>query len=385
MRFFKKEVLIFLLGFGFISLNAQERHEGDVTNVRTISSLSDHPESPKLLIPHIVEWKPKHLVVVYEVGIAGKVDMGDIVSIVSADDGDSWKGRVTIFDHREKRGVDRYAYANPILYKVPEQNIIWCFAMRNPLYQRNSEESEMVGAYSGDGGRSWTEINLIMHYSGSLVLAGNILQTKDAQGEAIFLIPAHRNAVSNGPVGGNREHFVLQSKNLIEWEVAGYIPQPRDVWVHEGHVALGNKPGELMMVMRTATQENQSLNPPRAWSALSVDWGRTWSQPIEEKELYNAVSEAAYGKTMEGQYYYIYNDGPAKGRESRKTLRYKLKDKGGIWSGERTFYDSGTKNSYPSVIEVKQGDLRIVWDSGTVTETRTRIMFGKLKIELTHN
>lgn len=361
--------------------NAQELFEGDVTGVRVISSLEDHLESPKVLIPHIAEWKPKHLVVAYEVGIAGKIDMGDIVSIVSTDDGNSWEGRVVVFDHREKHGVRRYAYANPILHKVVGQNLLWCFAMRNPLYQRNSEESQLVAAYSGDGGRSWNEVNLVMHYAGSLVIAGNILQTVDSEGKSIFLLPAHRNAVSNGPVGGNREHFVLKSKNLIEWEVAGYVPQPHEVWVHEGHLAPGENPGELIMVMRTADHNNQSLTPPRAWSTTSSNWGATWSYPKEESELYNAVSEAAFGRTALGTYYYIYNDGPAKGEDSRKALRYKLKNAGEGWSLEKTFYDSGLKNSYPSVIEVSPGDLRIVWDSGTQTETRTRIIFGKLKVE----
>ncbi|MFB2117643.1 sialidase family protein [Parapedobacter sp. 2B3] len=354
---------------------------GDVEKVKVISTLTDHPGAPKVLIPHIVEWKANHLVVAYEVGIAGKTDMGDIVSLVSTNDGDTWGGQVMIFDHREKHGVKHYAYANPILYKIPGQNLLWCFAMRNPLYQRNSEESQMVAAYSGDGGRSWNEVELIMHYAGSLVLAGNVLQIMEDQGEIWYLLPAHRNAVSNGPVGGNREHFVLKSKNLLEWEVAGYIPQPDDVWVHEGHIAPGEKAGELIMVMRTADHANQALSTPRAWSSKSTDFGRTWSYPKEEPELYNAVSEAAFGKTVSGTYYYIYNDGPAKGVDSRQALRYKVKRKGGAWSGEKTFYDSGTKNSYPSVIEVKPGELRIVWDSGTRAETRTQIVFGKLRME----
>ncbi len=61
-------------------------------------------------------------------------------------------------------------------------------------------------------------------------------------------------------------------------------------------------------------------------------------------------------------------------------LRYKTKPAGGTWSGEKTFYDAGIKNSYPTLIEVAPGDFRAVWDSGTTTRTRTHIQFGKFRV-----
>ena len=41
----------------------------------------------------------------------------------------------------------------------------------------------------------------------------------------------------------------------------------------------------------------------------------------------------------------------------------------------------GVKNSYPTLIEVAPGDYRPVWDSGIDTRPRTRILFGKLKVD----
>ncbi|MEI7585049.1 sialidase family protein [Runella sp.] len=377
---FSNKLFAFIF-FTFLSLSVfcqqkQLDFNGDVTDVRVVRSVEQHPDASTLAIPHIAEWKPKHLVIAYEAGIPGKLDMADIISIVSTNDGDTWGNPVYIFNHREKYGMQQYAYANPILFKPPGQNILWCFAMRNPLSQPNSEESFLVGAYSGDGGRSWNQVELTMHYTGSLVLTGNIQRIVE-NGEPVYLLPAHRNSLDNGPVGGARVHFVLRSKSLLDWDVAGYVPNPEKVWVHEGHIALGKQDGELIMVMRTADNTNKALTPPRAWSTLSVDNGRNWSIPKEEPELYNSVSEAGFGRSSDGLFYYIYNDGPA---WSRMALRYKVKSLDGQWSNERTFFDANIHNSYPSLIEISPNDFRAVWDSGSKEKGRQKICFGKFRI-----
>lgn len=59
--------------------------------------------------------------------------------------------------------------------------------------------------------------------------------------------------------------------------------------------------------------------------------------------------------------------------------RYKTKPAGGAWSAEKTFFDAGTKNSYPTLVEVAPGEFRAVWDSGDATTPRTHVLFGKFK------
>jgi len=61
-------------------------------------------------------------------------------------------------------------------------------------------------------------------------------------------------------------------------------------------------------------------------------------------------------------------------------LRYKTLPPGGAWSEEKTFFDMGGHNSYPTRLEVAPGDFRAVWDSGTKEKHRTHISFGKFKI-----
>ena len=71
---------------------------------------------------------------------------------------------------------------------------------------------------------------------------------------------------------------------------------------------------------------------------------------------------------------------PSPAPTGRTTLRYKLQSASGGWGAEKTFYDAGIKNSYPTLIEVAPGDYRAVWDSGTKDRTRTHIVFGKFRI-----
>ena len=170
----------------------------------------------------------------------------------------------------------------------------------------------------------------------------------------------------------------------MEWSLAGYIPQPEQgppVFLHEGHIAPGDQPGELIMMMRTAdyADERKTTEPPRAFSTVSRDGGRTWSAARAEPDLWNTKSKAFFGRTSQGTHLYVYNDGPP-APAGRMSLRYKLKPAGGTWSTEKTFYDAGIKNSYPTLVEVAPGQYRAVWDSGTRERSRTHIQFGKFQV-----
>ncbi len=354
---------------------------GDVSSITVIRSVEQHPGASLLWEPYIAEWKPKHLVVAYGAGIPGKTDMGDIVASVSTDDGNKWSEPALVFDHNQRFGAMQFGYANAVLYKPPGQDVLWCFAMRCPMNYQHSEDSQLVGAFSGDGGRSWTPVELAMHYTGPLIIVGGIQRIVE-NGQPRYLLPAHRNTRRNDPLG-SRDQFMLSSTSLLEWRLAGHVTQPESgrIFMHEGNLALGDTDNELKLVMRTArddVKDNLPLDPPRAFSSLSTDGGRTWSPAEPEPDLWNSVSKGFFGRATNGTHLYVYSDGPA---WSRMALRYKTQPKGGAWSEEKTFFDSGTHNSYPTLIEVAPGDFRAVWDSGTETRPRTHIRFGKLKLK----
>jgi hypothetical protein len=366
-------------------------YEGDVTDIRVVRRLEQHPYGWRIWQPFIIRGDGKRdLLVAFGVQVNGKNDMGDILVSLSRDDGDTWQEPVAVFDHRERQGAIQFAYANPVLYRAPGQEVIWCFAMRCPMVYRNSEESQLVGAFTADGGRSWTPVEMAMHYTGPLILNAGLVETQ-IDGQRRYLLPAHRNTLQKDP-RGSRDHFILSSSSLLEWKLEAFIPQPTDprVFLHEGNIAPGDRPGELKIVMRTADYDEDRLttDPPRAYSSVSQDGGRTWSTAQEEPELYNAKSKGFFDQAADGTHIYVYNDGPAQRDKApgfphggRTSLRYKTKPPGGQWSLEKTFFDAGIKNSYPTLVEVAPGDFRAVWDSGTADTARTHIRFGKFKLQ----
>jgi hypothetical protein len=251
---------------------------------------------------------------------------------------------------------------------------------------RNSEDAQLCAAFSGDGGRSWSPVELAMSYSQPLIVVAGI-QCIMENGHPRYLLPAHRNTLRTNPLG-SRDQFVLSSTSLLEWSVAGIIPQPvaGKVFLPEGNIAPGDAEGELKIVMRTANwEEKGALEPPRAFSSVSKDGGRTWTPAQQEPDLWNARSKGFYGQSVTGAHVYVYNDGPpSPAPTGRTSLRYKVQaTPGGAWSAEKTFYDAGIKNSYPTLIEVAPGDYRAVWDSGTKDRTRTMIHFGKFRLSPT--
>lgn len=372
------------------TLAEETDYAGDVTDLRVIRRIEQHPLAWRVWQPVIIPGdRNRELIVAFGAMVNGKKDMGDICACVSKDDGDTWEEPVVIFNHHIRQGDIQFGYANPVLYRAPDQKVIWCFAMRCPIAYHNSEESHLVGAFSADSGRSWTPVELAMHYTGPLITNASIVKT-EINGEPRFLLPAHRNTLAADP-RGSRDHFVLSSSSLLEWELEAFIPQPTDarVFLHEGNIAIGDRPGELKIVMRTANYDDSSLttNPPRAYSSVSIDGGHTWSEARPEPDLHNAKAKGYFGRSANGTHIYVYNDGPPQGDKTpefpnggRISLRYKTKPPGGDWSEEKTFFHAGIKNSYPTLVEVAPGEYRCVWDSGTPSRPRTHIHFGKLSL-----
>ena len=238
----------------------EPHHQGDVTDVRVIRRVDKHPLAWRIWQPVIIQGtKAKHLITAFGAQVNGKKDMGDIVASVSKNDGDSWEEPVTIFDHRDRQGTIQFAYANPVLYRAPDQDVIWCYAMRCPISFRNSEESQLTAAFTADNGRSWTPVELAMHYTGPLILNASIVKSV-INGEPRYLLPAHRNTLAADP-RGSRDHFILSSTSLLEWKLEAFIPQPTQarVFLHEGNIAEGDRPGELKIVLTVYAREAPGL------------------------------------------------------------------------------------------------------------------------------
>ena len=352
-------------------------YEGDVADVRQIAEMQCPGPYHMIWQPALALWKKDHLIVVYGGQLEGKSDRGDMMCSVSGDDGDTWSYPVTVFDHRERFGAMQFVYANPVLYHPPGQNIVWCFAMRCPL----SGISQLCAAYTADGGRSWVPVELTVNHHRRMITCAGIIRY-DTGNEVRYLLPAHGHPVDDVP-NGDPHHWVLESPNLLEWTLAGYIPNDdaEMIFTHEGGIDFGQDDEELKIVMRTAQCRDvyKAIDPPTAYSSCSQDGGRTWSAVQPEPDLHNTVSKAFYGRDSHGKHVYVFSPGPA---WERKSLHYKIQSPDGQWGEERVFYDGDNQNSYPVLIEKEPGVFYAVWDSSNNPDLRrTSIRFGKLSIK----
>lgn len=377
-----KKLLIILLSY-LICQQAlpTAKGSGDVKDIVTVDTLKRGSPFDKIWQPFIVKWTDKQYVVSYGRELRSKVDMGDIVCSISRDKGKTWTPPIMIFDHAVPNGSVRYAYNNSVLFLPPGQDVLWCFGMRCPQDYRDSEDSQLCAAYSGDGGLTWHQVELVMDFHSPLITCAGIVPVTE-KGITRFLLPVHRNTKRHDPLG-DRHQFVLESRSLLRWKLSGYIPMPDTgpIFQHEGNIAPGDREGELKIVMRTATYASggKALEPARAFSSVSSDGGRTWSPAQPESSLYNSVSKGFFGRDSSGRHIYVYNDGPA---WSRRALYYVTKEPNADWSKPRLFYLENNRNSYPTLIEDKTGEFLCVWDSSYDPQRRrTVIRFGRLRLD----
>lgn len=349
---------------------------GDVTDVRVIDTLDPGGPYRKIWEPHFAKWTDKQYVVCYGLEVRGKGDMGDIVCSITKDAGKTWEPRTFVFDHRQRNGTVQYAYNNSVMLRPQGQDLIWLFVMRAPLHYRDSENADLVAAYSADGGVSWHHIELAMDYQGPLIIVAGI-ETVMRDGIPHYLLPAHRNTLRRDP-HGDRRQFVLESTSLLHWKLADYVdyPDSHPIFLHEGKIAPSDEGAGLKIVCRTADMKRERpLDPPLAWSSISKDGGKTWAQARPEPDLPNHRSKAFFGRDSTERHIYVYSDTYA-----REGLHYKTKPKNGEWSKARLFYHQNNRNSYPTLVEDKPGEWIAVWDSSNdPKEKRTAIRFGRLK------
>lgn|GEM_PF-219983 len=366
-----------LIASVFLSFSLMAQGTGDVKDVVTIDVVPENSIYQRIYQPFIAQWEEDYYVVSYGLQLRGKTDMADIMCSISRDGGKTWSPPSMIFDHRIPNGSQQYAYANPVLFIPEGQRVIWYFGMRCPVHYSDSEDSELCAASSSDGGVTWQQVELRMHFHSPLITNAGIVPVKE-DGITRYLLPVHRNTLRHDPKG-DREQFILESKNLLDWDLAAYIPRPEHVWLHEGNMAEGDHQGELKIVHRTAKYSNSgTLEPPRAWSSVSKDNGKTWSMAEEEPDLWNTASKGFFGKDSYGRHIYVYNDDE---RQIRKGLYYVVKEPGKEWSKPKLFYWDNNRNSYPTLIEKEPGVFLCVWDSSDdPDQKRTAIRFGILDL-----
>ena len=136
--------------------------------------------------------------------------------------------------------------------------------------------------------------------------------------------------------------------------------------------------GRILMILRTKDQQ--------VWCAHSDDRGETWSQPEVVAGLTGVTSASHLICLCDGRLLLTRNPGP-------DPLRFPLvmhvsDDDGKTWGKPFTLADRpektpGWQTSYPTVVELTDGTLGVVWTQmrNTPQETYGDIQFAKLQIQ----
>lgn len=361
---------------------------GDARDVVTVARLAEPGPYHRIWQPFLATDAAGRLLCAYGTQLHGKTDMGALWCARSADGGRTWSPPSPVLHHDQPGGSVAMGYANPVLYRAPGHETVWCFAMRSPLFHPDSEFSQLCAAVSVDGGASWRPIELAVLHPAFPITCQHVVRAADAQGPR-YLLPLHVHFSPKFPGDPGRAQFVLESRDLLTWRLAGYVPcdPSRVAFLHEGGIAAGDAPGELVMAMRTAAHNRYPEPHPslRAYVSRSADGGRTWSPAAPEPALYNSVAKGYFGDDGHGTQVYVYNDGPA---WQRRALWYVTRPRGGRWSAPRPFFHQGAdvlggagRNSYPTLLPLGPRRWAAAWDSSDLPpRDRTQIRFGVLDL-----
>jgi predicted neuraminidase len=217
---------------------------------------------------------------------------------------------------------------------------------------------QMFVKASDDGGRTWSEMR-DMQTSPGWNCRSNGIRLKDGA----LLIPTHHLQYPH------KSSVLLSMDDGDTWTRGADITTPDDVGAAEPSVAQ-LPDGTLLMVLRTTDGF--------LWLVRSTDGGRNWSDP-ERQEITAATSSANLLTTSNGQVVLTHN--PTKPPLRTELSMRVLEADGRTWSDPLTVakVEPPAKNevlwdrqiSYPSVCELPDGTLLVVWahiEQGEVTQ-----------------
>lgn len=355
-----------------------------VKDVSVIAELDDDSIYSRLWQPYICNLGDGHLVVSYGAQFQGKTDMGDIRCQISRDHGRSWQAPVLIFDHRLPIHGHHYGYLNPSFFRAAGTDTLWCFAMRSSMFMSSGDNSQLVAAYSVDGGWCWQEVPLSCEFSTPLITC-NAPVAVERDGHICYLMPVHRGTMLHGKdPNGDNCCFLLESGDLLHWRIGATIPcDPQQKVLLAEASLVEQADGRLTMMHRAAAYQPgwpiQLTEHKCACRSESFDGGQSWSIAEPEIGCHNAWSKAWYYLDYDGSEMYIYSSGELL---DRRHLEWVRRSPGAQhWSEPHLFYDNGNRNSYPTLAAADDGQSwHAVWDSSSSPERhRTRICYGRFQ------
>jgi predicted neuraminidase len=219
---------------------------------------------------------------------------------------------------------------------------------QGPGMKTGVDSFQMFVKESRDGGRTWSEMRDI-HTTPGWNSRSNGIRLQDGT----LLVPTHHLQYPH------KSSVLLSNDDGETWTRGAAITAPDEVGAAEPSVTQ-LPDGSLLMVLRTTDGH--------LWLVRSTDGGKNWSQP-ERQEMTAATSSANLWTTAKGQVVLTHN--PTKPPERTELTMRVLDEDGKSWSDPLTLEKvEPTKKgdplwnrqiSYPSVCELPDGTLVVVW------------------------
>lgn len=340
----------FFLGLTALLYSPQESRAESVTGVTELYSV---PASwYQLRTVEIVSYDTTHVTIAWRnEPDAVEHDRGDIMfkSGSSADGGATWTWSATQY---LKQNDSTASYVNVVMYN--DAGTLYAFIGKsNPISNPDPGTSVNVCMKSTNLGVSWTAQTITNSYAGQMALGGHIIKSGST-----YFMPFH----ASGAQG------FLKSTNLINWSLAGFVPNPEGVTLQEGFIAVSqDNSSHLVCKMRVKKDEGGY-----AYSSISTDGGTTWSDARKDLELPNWGVKCSLYRDSNNQYVYLYNT-----EDGRNTLYYKTRAPGQPWKAGRPFTSDtlAGKDCYPMLTEYAPGKFYALWEN-----SYHNVYFGKLDV-----
>ena len=194
---------------------------------------------------------------------------------------------------------------------------------------------------SRDLGRTWSEPEMIRPEWGYLT-KGALIHLQDGA----WLLPLH----------DERNFYSLAALSVDGRKIWTYTAPIDNGWGFDiGNnepTVLERRDGTLVMIMRGGDPRR------RAWKSLSMDHGRTWSDPRQVEELRNPDSAMEMHKLSSGRWILAWNDSET----GRSPLTVAISnDEGETWPIRRNVETGSGEFSYPSLTQDSTGVIHLTY------------------------
>jgi sialidase-1 len=315
---------------------------------------------------------------------AGSGDSGDIDLLLrrSEDGGHSWKATSLVWED----GAN--VCGNPTAVVDEETGRIWLLMTWNlgtdterAIIENRGEDTRRVFVtFSDDDGRTWDVPRDITRQAKKpewgwyATGPGMGIQLKQGPFKGRLVIPCDHSYLDEEGSYEYGSHIIFSDDHGETWEIGGAItPKMNECQV----VELESTPGAMLMNMRSYFGNNLRAH------AESIDGGKSWSEPVEVKDLLEPVCQAAlirYSWSEDPEGNVILFSNPAS--TSRDNLTVKMsKDEGRSWSVVETLEEG--PSAYSALAVLPGGKVLCLFERG-MNNPYEKVTLATFYLDATH-